>query len=168
MMDAISGALTAVSSLMTLSKDISNAKTDHEIAVKTGELNERLGGALQQLITAQTGYLALLNEKGELEAELLKIKDWAHEKQRYQLHKTEAGGLLYRIKPEMQGAEPEHEICANCYENGIKSLLQSAPDANWHLMLACHRCNSLVKVKRYPAPTPTVRRVTRSSRFDGF
>ena len=147
MMDAISGALTAVSSLMTLSKDISNAKTDHEIAVKTGELNERLGGALQQLIAAQTGYLALLSEKSELEAELLKIKDWAHEKQRYQLHKTESGGLLYRIKPEMQGAEPAHDICANCYENGIKSLLQAAPHVSGHKMLSCHRCNSLVRLE---------------------
>ncbi|RHW21893.1 hypothetical protein [Pseudomonas jilinensis] len=151
MMDAISGALTAVSSLMTLSKDISNAKTDHEIAVKTTELNERLGGALQQLIAAQTDYLALLSEKDKLKTELVKLKDWAHEQERYQLHQTEAGGLLYRVKPAMQGSEPEHSLCAQCYQQGIKSILQPSADIGRFKMLKCHACDSDIQLQAYPS-----------------
>lgn len=162
MMDGISGALTAVSSLMTLSKDISNAKTDHEIALKTTELNERLGGALQQLITAQTDYLALLNEKGELEAELVRLREWASEKERYQLHKTESGGFLYRIKPEMQNAEPPHDICATCYQEGKKAILQPTTVFAGHFRVICHMCDSPVFVKRVPPLPKTPRRHSRA------
>ncbi|WP_260602896.1 hypothetical protein [Pseudomonas aeruginosa] len=162
MMDTLSGALTAVTSVLTLSKDISNAKTDHEIAIKTGELNERLGQVLEMLITAQTSYLALLEEKRQLETELLKFKDWAHEKERYQLHQTEAGGLVYRIKPEMQGAEPTHEICADCYQKGIKTILQPCTEG-WYKALRCHPCKSVVHVERIPDSGPVV-----IGRYDPF
>lgn len=155
MMDAISGALTAVSSLMTLSKDISTAKTEHEVAVKSGELNERLGGALQQLIAAQTAYLALLSEKGELESELVKLRDWAHEKQRYYLHRFPTGTLAYRIQPDAQGTEPLHEICADCYQKGIKTILQACEDG-WFKALKCHPCNSVIRTEEIPDSGPMV------------
>ncbi|EMB5660448.1 hypothetical protein [Pseudomonas aeruginosa] len=162
MMDAISGALTAVTSVLSLSKDISNARTDHEIAVKTGELSERLGQVLEMLITAQTGYLTLLEEKRQLEADLVQFKDWTHEKQRYQLHQFPAGALAYRIKPEMQGSEPAHEICADCYQKGIKTILQPCTDG-WYKALKCHPCKSVVHVEKIPDSGPVV-----VSRYDPF
>ncbi|HFH4239856.1 TPA: hypothetical protein ACGJVO_003365 [Pseudomonas aeruginosa] len=167
MMDTLSGALTAVTSVLTLSKDISNAKTDHEIAIKTGELNERLGQVLEMLITAQTSYLALLEEKRQLETELVKFKDWAHEKERYQLHQTPAGGLVYRIKPEMQGTEPTHEICADCYQKAVKTILQPG-DEGYYTVLKCHPCGSSVRVKSINLGAPEVVSTGRRIDWDGY
>lgn len=155
MIDAISGALSAVTSIRALSKELSQAKTETEIAAKTRDLNERLGDALDQLIAAQTEHLALLGEKADLEAEILKLHDWAHEKQRYQLHQTPAGSFVYRLKPGMEGGEPPHDLCANCYQQGIKSILQACEDG-WYKALKCHRCGSVMRTEKIQDSGPNV------------
>src|SRR5690606_36009610 len=118
-----------------------------ELVARTRDLNERLGDALEQLIAAQTEHLALLAEKAELEAQVLKLQDWAHEKQRYQRHQMPAGSFVYRLKPGMEAGEPTHDICTECYQQGIKSILQAAEDG-WFEALKCHRCNSVIRTQK--------------------
>lgn len=162
----VSSAWESVKVATGIGKALMDLKVEGEIRAKVIAMNNALLDAQQRMFDAHLSHAEMLERMRKLESDLAKYQDWEQERKRYQLHQTEAGGLVYRIKPEAQGSEPVHDICAKCYEDGIKSLMQSAPDANWHLMVACHRCNSQVKVKRYQIPTPSPRRITRSMRLD--
>lgn len=149
MIDWIAGAYGGIKAATDITQSMLTLKTDAAVTTKVVELNGVLLGLQTQLNTAHAEHSALTSRIGELEAEIAQFKSWENEKQRYALHQTKAGGLVYRIKPAMQGSEPPHDLCAQCYQEGIKSILQPAPDADWHQMLVCHRCNSPVRVKRY-------------------
>ena len=45
-------------------------------------------------------------------------------RQRYQLQRFYPGSFAYALKPEMAAGEPPHYLCANCYQQTKKSLLQ--------------------------------------------
>jgi hypothetical protein len=52
------------------------------------------------------------------------LKAWDAEKQRYHLEQVSPGAMAYVLKNEAQGTEPIHWLCASCYNNGKKSILQ--------------------------------------------
>ena len=62
----------------------------------------------------------------ELEEKVAGFETWNAEKQRYEL-KPFGHGFAYMLKPEMQGSEPQHQLCPNCYSRGKKSFLAKVP-----------------------------------------
>lgn len=94
--------------------------------------------ALQsEIATIQTGYIALtqqnlslLTEVNDLKKELARIEAWNTEKDRYELKDVGdchagCGVFVYTLKESAaQRAEPTHWLCANCYNQGKKSILQ--------------------------------------------
>jgi hypothetical protein len=104
--------------------------------------------------------LALQDERTTLvqtirnqEEEIARLKAWETEKKRYELKDISRGNgsSAYVIKTEMQGGEPLHCICANCYENSEKRILQKtsvlAPEAN---TLLCPQCKTRILVWGWP------------------
>lgn len=63
----------------------------------------------------------------DLQEQIVQLKAWETEKQRYEF-KTFGGGVACFLKPETQGTEPMHPICANCYARGKISYLAKIPD----------------------------------------
>ena len=61
-------------------------------------------------------------------------------KQNYVPVKTEVGALVYRLKPNADTGEPEHDICPKCFEENRVRVLQPAG-----LYRECHTCDV-----RYP------------------
>ena len=95
----------------------------------------KFGGAIielqAQILTAQQGALAaqereatLAEEIRSLKEQVAKLEAWETEKQRYQLTDFGGGTFAYLLKPDMSESEPEHRICAACYEKRQKSILQ--------------------------------------------
>jgi len=77
----------------------------------------------------------------DLEAEVIALKEWGSEKSRYALYELGPGALVYHLKPELQGTDPVHYICPQCYQNNIKSILQAGLPKDLNRTLECHRCN---------------------------
>ncbi len=151
MSSAFHDAVATVTDLRTLGKELAQAKTQAQAVLKSREINERIGDTLEKLLTAQMEYSTLLSTKSQLEAEVAALQDWAKEKQRYQLHQTEAGSIVYVVKPGLEDGEPAHQLCARCYQDGVKAFLQPAPDLGMYKMLKCHDCKSDIQVKRCSA-----------------
>ena len=82
----------------------------------------------KELLTAQATQSDLTERIRELEEKVRSFETWEAEKQRYKLEKFGAG-FAYVLKPEMQGTEPPHQICANCYARGKKSFLAQIPQS---------------------------------------
>jgi Zn finger protein HypA/HybF involved in hydrogenase expression len=78
----------------------------------------------EKILAAREAQAALLERVGELEKEMANFKTWEAEKQKYEMKVLSPGAIVYAFKAQIQGAEPSHYICAHCYEDGKKSLLQ--------------------------------------------
>jgi ribosomal protein L29 len=97
----------------------------------------------EELLAAQTAQSELTHEVGELKKEVADLKTWEAEKQRYELKKF-GHGFAYIVKPDAQGTEPLHQICANCYARGKKSFLASVPTNQARMALGMgivYRCS---------------------------
>jgi hypothetical protein len=143
--------ITEIAGLMTSLKaasDIAQAMVDLRDAAafqaKTIEFQRTISDALGRAIAAQQERAALLETVDELKKEVADLKEWETQKQRYELRETSDGGALaYALKDQARGTEPAHWICAQCYEDAKKSILQ--PETRFpgrNAVLVCNRCKS--------------------------
>ncbi|MBZ9854297.1 hypothetical protein LB566_10815 [Mesorhizobium sp. CA13] len=124
------GAFKAMMDMAKGLKDINDATVRNTAVI---ELTEKI-------MSAQSAQAALIGEIGKLEKDLVRFETWEAEKQRYELHKLHPGILIYRLKTGMENGEPPHEICANCYNNGVKLLLHNTGVHNGRTHWKCHTC----------------------------
>ncbi|WP_049249292.1 hypothetical protein [Neisseria elongata] len=144
----IANAFTGLKEAGTLLKGFSQLKTDAEVAQKTIELNQIIAAVQNDLFEAQTAYSAAVGRINELEKELMAIKDWSTEQQRYQLYELAPGSFVYRLKVEMAHGEPIHDICPQCYEQSIKSILQfNGYEGAFH-KYSCSCCQTMILGER--------------------
>ena len=138
----ITGLFGSLKTAAEITQGLLALKTDAAVSAKVVELNGVISDVQQRLFAAQADYATLTSRIRELEAEVADFKNWEQEKQRYQLHELAPGTLVRRIKPAMQGTEPMHDLCPNCYEQGIKSILQRASSKGFFHNFCCPRCKS--------------------------
>jgi hypothetical protein len=70
----------------------------------------------EKILTAQQEQMALVERIGELEKQIERFETWEAEKKRYKLTDYGGGTFAYALKPEEAQGEPEHRICAHCYD----------------------------------------------------
>ena len=107
----------------------------------------------EKILAAREAQTALLERIGTLEKEVADLKAWDTDKQRYKL--TDLGTSLpaYALKEAMENGEPPHYLCAQCYNNNIKSILQTEVRSPGRCqVLTCHRCGSDLYLSGSPAP----------------
>ncbi len=144
----IASAFAGLKEAGSLLKGFNQLKTEAEVAQKTIELNQIIAAVQSNLFEAQTAYSSAVGRIDELEKELVAVKDWAAEKQRYQLHQLAPGSFTYRLKPSMVNGEPIHDICPQCYQDGIKSVIQFVGyEKNYH-KYSCSKCQTIVLGER--------------------
>lgn len=142
MMDAVAGAFSALKGAADITQGLLALKTDAAVTSKAVELNRIIFEVQQQLFTSQAEHAALQSKVRELESQVVNLKRWEQEKERYELYEFAPGTFVYRVKPSMQGTEPPHDICPNCYEKGVKSILQKAGDEDSYPVHACPHCGA--------------------------
>jgi hypothetical protein len=121
-------------------KDIDNAARRNAAVI---ELQEKI-------LAAQSAQSDLTERIRALEEKVADFETWETEKERYQLHKTAGGGFVWSLKNETESRELPHQICARCYEDRKRSILQPKPrsiaavqHAGWPALI-CPVCKSEV------------------------
>ncbi len=99
-----------------------------------------------RLIALQQAYFMLEQENAVLKKDLIRIEDWKNEAERYALHEFVTGRFTYRISEEVQGTEPVHDLCTNCYAQRQKSILQSKTGAERRKYLFCGACKLEIEI----------------------
>jgi hypothetical protein len=123
--------------------------------------------ALASAITAQTDQLTMLKQVGDLEKEISNLKAWEDEKKRYKLERFDPGVLVYSLKPEDARGEPPHYLCATCYQNGMKSILQATTEIRYSRRVhLCPQCKT--ELAFGPEIAPPRRPSRTSSEYDPF
>ena len=115
----------------TLSKITGIAKglLDTHVQVQINDVAIELQGAileLQSKVSAiQAEYQEALKAKEDTEKKLISYEQWQQESSRYSLGMLAPGIFAYRLKiPEPLG-QPLHWLCAACYQERKKSILQT-------------------------------------------
>lgn len=164
MIDSIAGAFGALKGAAEITQGLLALKTDTAVSTKVVELNRIIAEVQHQLFAAQADYAAAVGREHELKAKIVQLENWSHEQERYQLHQLAPGTLVYRVKPAMQGAEPVHDLCTHCYQEGVKSILQNGGMQGSHRAVKCPRCNTTylgerVEALSYVVPSASDRRL---------
>jgi hypothetical protein len=97
-------------------KDMNDAVTRNAAVI---ELQEKI-------LAAQHQQTSLIEYVSELEEKVAGFEKWDAEADRYELKKF-GHGVARFLKPEAQGSEPSHPICANCFEKREIKFLQQVP-----------------------------------------
>lgn len=140
---AISGLMTALRGAADITKAMIDLRDGAMIQSKVIELQSAILAAQGQAFTAHDERAALVARVSELEKEMAGLKAWETEKQNYELTDIGQGVLAYAMKDGVQGTGPAHKICANCYGEGHKSLLQpQVTDVGRWDYFQCKRCNA--------------------------
>lgn len=117
---------------------------------KVGELRAQIFAALDLALTAKFAQAAQFERIRELEKEAAESKEWAAEREKYQLSEWESGNcwaFTYVLKQEHRAVTPVHHLCTNCYEDGRKSILQKESGGGDDAYLACPRCKTRIRIE---------------------
>ena len=116
-----------------------------EFNSKIIEMQETVMAAQSQALEAQATQSALTDKVRTLQAEIASKEDWESEKERYELERIGYPAFAYRLREQFVEAPAHtHHLCANCFEQRQKSILQRAGTGSRRYALVCPRCNATV------------------------
>ena len=109
-------------------KDLIQAMNGMQTGAAINDVKLTLQGhmldAQQGLFAAQEAQSTSTSRIRDLEQQIVALKDWSAEKQRYQLHDVGRGAMTYVPKLGMENGEPPHWLCVRCFGQGQKSFMQ--------------------------------------------
>jgi hypothetical protein len=146
LMDDIS-AIAGLTASLRAAVEIMKAMNDL-IPTKIFELTREIMSAQACALAVQSEQFDLLQSKRDLEEEIVRLKAWRTEKYRYELKNVGPGAVAYVVKSNMQGSEPAHWICANCFQSGKKRFLnESHSDLNF-VYHKCQECAGKIRIRK--------------------
>lgn len=106
----------------------------------------------EKILAARELQTALLEQVGELEKEVARLKDWEADKKRYQLADIGNGVVGLALKPAMNNGEPIHYLCADCAAKGQKSYLQPHMRGSYYEQYKCNGCGFEIGIDKGAPP----------------
>ncbi len=140
---AITGAIGGLKTAHETIKAMIETRDTAVFQSKAIELQTQILAAQSSALAAQSDQFALLETIRKLEEKVAALEAWNTEKERYTLHQVKDRRFTYILKEDVDSPEPTHQICANCYQNKHKSVLQyETRSPKRASLLVCHYCGS--------------------------
>nr|WP_306267621.1 hypothetical protein [Pararhizobium sp. IMCC3301] len=141
MVAGIDLAITSIKATTEAVKAVIGLRDKAKIDAALQDINAKLLATQGIMLTAYEERRALLAQVEELEKARMQVENWKREAARYQLKQIPPTVLVYALKKPVQGGEPEHYICPNCYNDRKKSLLHRKPSASGGEIIKCDNCS---------------------------
>lgn len=125
MADAIAALIQLAPSLAKLATDLVSTSDTAKRNAQLIEFQNALIGLQSLIASVQQENATLIRQKTDAEKELKHIKNWEAEKKRYKLAAPFAGCMVYALQSAMSEGQTPHYLCANCFQKGQSSILQS-------------------------------------------
>jgi hypothetical protein len=109
----------------------------------------------ETILAAQQAQSSLIEKVRELEKEVTDLKAWGAEKEKYELKNVGQGSFAYVRKKDAQPSEPSHWLCAQCYQNSKKSILQYVYGDSPDHIYDCSACGEKIRVHFSVSPSGT-------------
>lgn len=144
-MTLIQGAISGLKTASDIAIGLGKLNTLAQVQEKSVELGQIIVAAQSATLSAYADQAAMIEEVRALKEEIMRVKAWETQKQRYKLVSPwEAGGVAYALKESMATGEPPHLICTKCYEDGRKSILNPATLNAGMVSFVCPICKSQI------------------------
>jgi hypothetical protein len=143
---AILSAVSAIKSAMDITKAMKDVRDASIIQSKIIELQSVILDAQSSIFDANQERTTLIEKVSQLEKQIAGFEKWQTEKARYELTDIGSGNTAYAVRKEARGSEPPHYICANCYQNDKKSMLNPTKMGAGYAF-HCSACNSAFMIK---------------------
>jgi hypothetical protein len=141
-----STALGLLRTITSTTKGLADARTE----VKVNDVAIQLQGIVldlqSEMMVIQSDYQGVLRSKDDLEKKLIELEGWDKERARYHLKAVGDGIFVYALNVVKPDVEPAHWLCAHCYEEKKKSILQRNPYPQW----LCPRCKTVIIITDIP------------------
>jgi hypothetical protein len=92
----------------------------------------------EKILAGREAQTALLERVDDLEKQVAGFEQWDAEKEKYQLASIAADTFAYVRKTDASPPQPTHYVCANCYEQREKRILQRSDAAH----VTCPGCKT--------------------------
>jgi hypothetical protein len=147
-MSAIAGLTTSLRAAVEIMKGMNDTSDINLITTKIFELTREIMSAQACALAVQSEQFDLLQGKRGLEEEIVRLKVWNTEKYRYELKNVAPGATAYVVKANMQGSEPTHWICANCFQSGKKRFLNESHSDLHFVYHKCQECAGKIRIRK--------------------
>jgi hypothetical protein len=148
----IATSLGSIKTALDILKRLKKAPASGSISTEIADLQSVLIEMQQGIMAANETHTADIGRIRDLEEEVANLKAWDGEKERYELQNVWAGSFVYALKPVAKPSETPHWLCAHCYQNRKKRILQIAymgmTDNTW----LCPDCSTKIMVLRDTLP----------------
>ena len=106
----------------------------------------------EKILSAREEQEALLRRVDELETELVALKSWQAEKERYVLVPLAPNVVAYQEKTDLRDRAPPHYLCPNCFSQNKKSFAQQTVRGNALDRYRCNTCGQELSVHKDAGP----------------
>lgn len=142
-LEPIAAGLGSLKAAYDLAKGMNAANTQATVNDVKITLQQHILDAQDALTTAKEEKLEATEYIRKLEAEIVRLKDWSGELERYALKKFYPGTLAYVLEPDMSNGEPLHMLCKQCSDQTKKSTLQATSEVvNRYRIFRCPTCKN--------------------------
>lgn len=166
---AFASALTSLNAAKDIAQAMIGLRDTAAFQTKLIEFQRKLIEANNAALAAQEERSVLLARIATLEQQVARLETWHTEKQNYELKEVASGAFAYVLKQSARGSEPEHWLCAQCYQNNKKSILQVHRRDVSYEYHQCSECHAEVRVEKLKFARPVVTTARRNplARWDG-
>jgi len=121
---------------------------DSDIAIKSdsAKLLSVIVDLQEHILSMPSKYSELLQSENDLKKKLVEIESWDKEKSNYELTEISHSVFVFSSKKCGDSSSPSHWLCANCYHENHKSILQFDHSNGVGSHYICHKCKSEICV----------------------
>lgn len=145
------GLLRASFDLIT---SMRSSKTEAEVNAKAIELQQVIQSLFSSLAEAQEAKTNIEQEHRKLKDEVIRLKNFGADMERYKLTALESGGVVYALKQSMGKGEPAHYLCTNCYQATEKRILNCIQGRDRWFEFTCPGCQTAIPTRYHNATAP--------------
>ena len=139
---SIASAVKSVVEIAKGIKDLAEGKNIPDVAAKSAQFLDTVIDLQVKIIDLQETTTALKTENSELKKKTVQLEQIQHDLEEYRLVELATGVFVYSLDPAKSDGNPAHHLCANCYTQGNKAILQLTAEAIGGDFYLCHACGS--------------------------
>ncbi len=152
------GAIGSIKAALEIAKGVSALKSETEINRALIDIQRALLDAQASAFDDRERISELLNENKKLQSDLDRNSDWDQQKSRYQLTQSPLGAYTYDLIPEVADGEPLHRLCAKCFQDGHKSILNTISKGRGGEKVNCPTCKTDFLLAKFGDPIVSIPR----------
>jgi predicted Holliday junction resolvase-like endonuclease len=145
-----SAAISSIKTAVEMLKGIHAVKTQVDINSAVIDIQRVLLDAQASALQDRQRQMELMKNIEDLERKITEFQNDILDKSRYHLTEFPTGNFAYVLKIDRANGDPIHKICANCFNEGVKTILQIIRKHSGGELAQCKRCEKSILLHPFP------------------